>query len=99
MNKTEKDTVAAMIRIYCKAHHHQKELCDSCNELKNYALKRIDYCVFKENKPNCNSCAVHCYSEKNKDNIKQVMRYSGKHMMYKHPYLTLLHFLKKKKKS
>lgn len=60
--RKEKETVTKMIEIFCRKKHHQKELCDSCRDLNNYALKRLSYCRFGENKSACSNCKVHCYS-------------------------------------
>ena len=94
--KTENKTITAMIRINCKDMHHSKHfLCNNCVELLNYALKRIEHCPFKTDKPTCNNCKVHCYSPEKRETIKKVMRHSGKKMLYLHPYLTVVHLLKK----
>ena len=47
--KREADTVLAMVRIYCHAHHGTKgaELCPDCQELADYAVKRLACCPFK----------------------------------------------------
>ena len=38
----EKETVAAMIKLYCNKNHNTKnQLCTDCLELKEYALKHI----------------------------------------------------------
>lgn len=94
--KVEKKTVSAMIGIYCKSHHNAKNsnLCESCSRLLNYALLRIDKCVFGLNKPFCEKCPVHCYKKKYRDEIKVIMRYSGPRMIFKHPVLAIKHIFK-----
>ena len=90
----EKRTIKAMIKIYCKKHHGFSELCPDCSKLHEYSSLRIERCVFGKNKPACNKCKVHCYSSEKRENIKEIMRYSGRKMLLKHPYLTFLHFVK-----
>ena len=74
----EKDTVKIMIEIYCrKKHRNKSELCDECQELLNYANKRLDFCKFGEDKSFCSKCQIHCYKKDMKLKIKQVMKFSG----------------------
>lgn len=93
--ETEKTTVKAMIEIYCKANHKQKNICEDCSKLEEYALLRTDKCKYKEAKPNCKNCKSHCYSKENRDKIKEIMRYSGSRMIYRYPILTIKHLLRK----
>jgi hypothetical protein len=90
----EKRTIQAMMKIYCKKNHGLSTLCANCNNLLEHAMKRIDHCPFKENKPACNKCKVHCYASEKREKIKEVMKFSGKRMLWKHPYLTTRHFMK-----
>jgi len=89
----EKQTISAMVNIYCKEKHQQNELCDDCKKLLNYAHQRLDVCVFKNNKPACNHCEVHCYSNKMKEKVKAVMIFSGPRMLFKHPVLSFWHMM------
>lgn len=86
-----------MIGIYCRKKHHHKELCESCRDLERYALMRLSYCPFGENKGACSNCKVHCYQPEYRKRIKTVMRYSGKWMLLYHPVFSIKHLLKKKK--
>ncbi len=88
----EKRTIVAMLRIYCQ-EKHGKNLCETCQQLLTYAHQRLDNCPFEENKPACNKCSVHCYSDKRRNQISEVMRFSGPRMIYKHPVLALGHLL------
>jgi len=92
--KREKETVQAMIRLYCRAHHQpQKKLCEACQALSDYALLRIDRCPFNPNKPTCLNCPVHCYQAEMREKIRAVMRYSGPRMLLHHPILTVQHLI------
>jgi len=99
----EKKTIEAMIDIYCKGNHYNKNKngtraytrCPICLEQATYALKKIDQCPYKENKPVCSKCLVKCYNVKHKDNIKQVMRYSGPRIIVKHPLLLIRYIFRK----
>lgn len=95
MNNTEKRTVEKMIHIYCAAKHDSKKaLCTDCFELNEYACKRLEYCRFGENKPNCKKCPVHCYKPDMRARIQEVMRYSGPRMLFRSPLLAIIHLFK-----
>lgn len=90
--KTEKKIVEAMISLHCKKNHGTTEgLCTECQELLNYAHKRLGNCKFGEDKPTCAKCTVHCYKPDMRERIKKVMRYSGPRMLYTHPLLAIRH--------
>lgn len=98
--KKEKQTIACMLQIYCTSHHGKiKSLCHDCQEILNYAFIRLDKCPFANNKPNCTKCVVHCYKPDMKARVKEVMRYSGPKMLFKHPLLSLHHFISSLKKT
>ncbi len=89
----EKKIIKEMIKIYCTKNHHQKDLCDECLDLYTYATKRIDCCPFTETKSFCSACKVHCYQKKYRHQVRQVMRFSGKYMLFYHPVMTIKHGL------
>lgn len=94
----EKNTIEKMIKIYCKNNHKEYEkLCDKCDELLEYALNRVENCKFRENKPICVKCSIHCYKKEMQESIKKVMRYSGPRMLFYHPILTIKHLINYKK--
>jgi predicted amidophosphoribosyltransferase len=94
----EKVTIRHMIRLYCRHHHSQKgKLCSDCNELLEYALARVEHCVFGINKPVCSECKVHCYKNDMREKVRQVMRYTGPRMLFRHPVLAIMHLVDKRK--
>lgn len=97
--KREKKTVEVLIRIYCNNHHHKgNKLCRNCEGLLEYAHVRLDNCPFRDNKPACVKCTVHCYQSSVRTKIISVMRYAGPRMLFKHPILALLHIINCRKK-
>ncbi len=85
-----------MIRIYCKAKHGSNDkLCESCNQLVEYAIIQYEKCPFGKIKPECSICPIHCYKPKEKEKIKKVMRYSGPRMIFKHPVMAINHLIAK----
>ena len=90
----ERQTVRAMIRLYCKDHHHTSEgLCPECQGLEDYAMTRLSHCKFGDQKPTCGRCPVHCYKPDKRQQIIEVMRYSGPKMMFSHPALAFSHII------
>ncbi|MGP0059289.1 MAG: nitrous oxide-stimulated promoter family protein [Beijerinckiaceae bacterium] len=88
-------TIAAMLRMYCRTHHGSKDapLCDDCIELHDYARRRLERCLFGEAKPTCVHCTVHCYKAIMRERVRQVMRWAGPRMLWRHPVLTVRHLI------
>lgn len=90
----EKKTIEIIIRLYCKNSHKTKDkLCSECSELLVYALKKIDNCRFKAEKPVCGKCKIHCYKPGMRQRIKTAMRTTGYRLILIHPVITLAHFI------
>lgn len=88
--RKEKEIVSLMIHLYCQKHKDINEF-----ELKDYALMKIERCPMMATKTFCSQCSIHCYQKEKQKQIKKVMRYSGKRMLFYHPLLTMKHFLRK----
>ena len=89
----ERETVRAMIRIYCRYNHHQKPLCEECTQLWDYADERLAKCPFGVEKPTCQNCQVHCYKPEMRQRIKDVMRFAGPRMIWHHPVMAIRHLI------
>lgn len=89
----ELTTLRAMIEIHCREQHGTARgaLCAECSELMNYATRRLDRCVFGDDKPTCANCAVHCYNAPMREAVRNVMRYAGPRMLLRHPVLAIAH--------
>lgn len=97
--RREKKTLEVMIDLYCrKKHGLGLKKCDLCRRLYEYAVKRVDKCRFGENKPVCAKCTVHCFKPEMRELAREVMRYAGPRMAYRHPLLALLHLRDARKK-
>jgi len=96
----EEKTVAAMIDIYCRAHHGTRgELCDDCNEMLDYARLRLSACPYQEDKPTCANCPIHCYALEMRERIRATMRYAGPRMLLRYPILAIRHVLDGRRKA
>ena len=89
----ERKTVGAMIQLYCQKKHHSKALCSECQELYDYAMKRLDKCLYGVNKPTCANCPIHCYKPSLREEIRAIMRFSGPKMALRHPILSFMHLV------
>lgn len=91
-------TIRAMVGIYCRDHHGMRaaargSLCPECKGLMDYATRRLDRCVFGDDKPTCANCKVHCYSATMRERVRIVMRYAGPRMLWRHPVLAIAHLV------
>ena len=88
MDKVEKKrqkeqyVVEEMIRLYCRKNHPKEKrqegkTCPDCQRLLDYAKQRSQKCPFMEEKTFCANCKVHCYKPEMREQIRQVMRFSG----------------------
>ena len=94
---TEKNTVAAMVRIYCAEHHDGADsLCASCAALQRYSHARLDACPYGADKPTCKACPIHCYRPAEREAMRDVMRFAGPRMMLRHPWLSIVHLWKER---
>lgn len=91
----ELKTIAAMVKIYCRKHHTglKGSICKDCKDFLNYAEQRLAHCPFREQKPTCGKCTIHCYHKAMQAKAKKIMRYSGPRMLWTHPIMALRHLL------
>lgn len=99
----EKLVVSQMIAISCAGHHpastrtetaHCGEaVCPACSELDRFAVARTQRCRKMDTKTSCKECEHHCYSPRMQQQIREVMRYAGPRMLYRHPVSAIRHML------
>lgn len=91
-------TVRKMIALYCQLNHNSNgTLCQDCQHLSDYAMKRLENCPYDEDKPTCKNCTIHCYRQYEKDKIREIMMFSGPKMLFRHPYLAIMHLIDNRK--
>lgn len=97
----EIDVVTLMIKKYCHRVHKtsKNQLCNECEELLNYVKYRRSLCPWKNNKPFCSNCKIHCYEKDKQEKIRKVMRYSGPRMILDHPIIAIAHLIETKKEK
>jgi hypothetical protein len=93
-------TLQRMVEIYCHDHHGAvgETPCWECVAFLDYAEQRLVKCPYGQEKPTCAKCPIHCYKRVQKEQARVIMRYSGPRMMFRHPWLALLHVLDKFRK-
>ena len=84
-------------RNYChinpKEDRQAGQICPVCQELLDYARLRSEKCPFMKEKTFCANCKVHCYKPEVREQIRQVMRFSGPRMLIYHPVLAVWHLI------
>jgi hypothetical protein len=98
----ELNTLAAMLRLYCRDQHgsaarDEERLCEECAGLFDYARKRLAACPFGPAKPTCANCQIHCYGPCQREATRVVMRHAGPRMLLNHPWLALAHVFDRKR--
>ena len=90
----EKIIVLEMIRMYCAGNHSGGAvLCEECSALAGYSEKRLLSCMYGDSKPVCKVCPVHCYSPQRREQMRNVMKYSGPRMIYLKPLFAIVHMI------
>lgn len=74
-------------------------LCPDCAGLLEYVKLRREKCPFKDDKPFCQNCKIHCYRAEMREKIRLVMRFSGPRMMLRHPIIALRHMAQSKRQK
>lgn len=95
--RREKLTIHKMIALYQRACPEAVKEPEHYDALYEYAQKRLDKCVFGEEKPACKQCPVHCYQPARREEMKQIMRWAGPRMLWRHPILTVRHLIDDKR--
>ncbi len=96
--KREQETFVCMTRIYCHRHHEKQEgasLCADCDRLMRYAERRLEKCPYGTDKPTCANCPIHCYKPAERQMARDIMRFAGPRMTWRHPLRAINHLLDK----
>lgn len=99
--QTEQETVRFMVGLYCNDHHGtgKGQLCAACQELADYAHARVEHCPNGEDKNFCSVCPHPCYQPAMREQIREVMRYSGPRMIRYRPIMALRHVITMKRQQ
>ena len=89
----EKLTIKKMIDLYQAKCPQASAEPEHYEALFVYAQKRLDKCVFGEEKPACKQCPVHCYQPAKREEMKQIMRWAGPRMLWRHHFPLILMYV------
>ncbi|TLM69200.1 MAG: nitrous oxide-stimulated promoter family protein [Deltaproteobacteria bacterium] len=59
---------------------HKYPVCAECAAFLGYAFARRLRCPLDE-KPACKHCPVHCYKPGHREKVREIMRFSGRHLI------------------
>jgi hypothetical protein len=100
--RREYRTMECMVEIWCADHHgtdvRASGPCADCREFLAYAARRLEKCPYGEAKPTCAKCPIHCYKRAQRELARDIMRYAGPRMPFRHPWLSLMHLADKLRK-
>lgn len=71
---------------------HRYPLCRDCAAFLTYAFDRRLRCPLKE-KPVCKHCPVHCYKPDHRERVREIMRFSGQHLIRRGRLDLIWHYL------
>ena len=91
----EKQTVRKMIALYCLHHLKQDTMPEEYQHLADYACRRLDHCKYGEKKTACKVCPTHCYAPKEREQIREVMRWVGPRIIFYSPIEAIKHIISK----
>jgi hypothetical protein len=66
-------------------------LCGDCREFLAYAFARRIKCPL-DPKPTCKHCQVHCYRPGHREKVREIMRFSGRHLILRGRLDLLWHY-------
>jgi predicted amidophosphoribosyltransferase len=76
----------------------KRKVCDECARLLSHAVTKRALCPL-DPKPACRLCTEHCYAPHYRERIREVMKFSGRHLILRGQLHLLFHFLKRAPKK
>lgn len=80
-----------MITLYCKHRLHQENPSEEYQQLATYACHRLSRCKYGNKKTACKDCPTHCYAPKEREQIREIMRWIGPRMIVYSPIEAIKH--------
>ena len=91
----EKQTVRKMIKLYCSHRLKADTIPEAYQHLADFACRRLDHCRYGESKSACKDCPTHCYPPTEREQIREVMRWTGPRMILYSPIAAIRHLFNK----
>ena len=76
----------------------KRKVCPECAKLLGHAVTKRAICTM-EPKPACRLCTEHCYADHYRQRIREVMKFSGRHLILRGQLHLLFHFLERPPKD
>ena len=76
----------------------KRKVCAECRRLLAHAVTKRARCPL-DPKPSCRLCTEHCYAPVFRERIREVMKFSGRHLVMRGQVHLLLHFLERPPKE
>lgn len=91
--RVEYKVVYEMIDLY---HRKNDRFSDGeISELKYYVRRKLSSCPHGSSKSCCSYCTIHCYEPRMREQIREIMRFSGPRFIFYRPGKTIKHLLHK----
>lgn len=87
-----------MIKLYCRRHLGLRDMPEECVRLTRFCLRRLDVCRWGDEKPTCANCPIHCYPQREREQIHRIMRWAGPRMMLYAPMKAIRHIIRSLRK-
>lgn len=68
-----------------------RRLCAECRDFLAYAIARRIKCPL-DPKPTCKHCHIHCYRPGHREQVRKIMRFSGRHLILRGRLDLLWHY-------
>ena len=65
------------------------------SDLKAYVKSKLSSCPHRSNKPFCSYCKIHCYEPVRREEICEIMKFSGPRFIFYRPGKSIKHLLYK----
>lgn len=99
--------IAKFVEVYCAGKHGNAErhahhvpagsgirqLCHHCADFMDYAVARRLNCPLEAEKPTCKRCRIHCYAKAQREQVREIMAYSGRRLIMRGRLDYLWHYL------
>lgn len=87
----EKSPLSDIPEVFDDLGMEKYPLCTECREFLKYALMRRLYCPL-DPKPLCKDCSVHCFKVGHRERVREIMRFSGRHLILRGRLDLLWHY-------
>lgn len=88
----ERSPVATTEEAFLRLPLRRHPVCSECHEFLFYAFARRLRCPLPE-KPSCKHCEIHCYKPGHREKVREIMRFSGQHLIRRGRFDLLWHYL------